>query len=683
MSKRNDEQSPVTLVSIKKNWSTRDDDESSITNSAIFQAKSIESFDVTFDSIDSISQQGGVIFDIQPDQEALKNNSTMESSKFEYFTTHNPFLEESETKKSIVRNSPFTQGFLTDSLALSSFNKCNSKRPSLHIDTATFEEEPSEDDVTPKSSNNSTPHKAKATNMNVDGIVGAVARNKLESLNQAESSRCFKNDDNISQVLNTYANRHKILENENSFGDVIASILPHLCNLEQRDQASILNLLLDELHKRRPPPIVDSNKNGQNLVTENGIPDFSFAQQQRRQKYQNVYSWALLGLFEYLEGVRIDYNWAYDAIERRKMNEPYVPWSYYDLENYRMEFAPIFTTSLLCILTATLIASYGLNDWNIELFEINPMLGPGTETFIKMGAKKTSLIVNGKEWFRLFSSSFLSAGMIQYALNLMALSFAASPLERYLGFLLTSLLFLVTSIGGTILSTTFNPHYVTVSSNGGVCGILGFCDAFIVMNISSLFRNKLLTFDRALFWKHVRVTTLLISLTITQIIIGFCPFMDNITNFGGLVYGFLLGMFFAQRSSKSTEKKIWWKTWNITKKYFSLLLCILLILASAILLDFYMNGTNVKSYCNSCDYLTCLSFPTWKKDKWWYCDDCAYSVAYPTMNSTLNIYDEIILECPNQSKIEIDISSLLINEEEILEESVPTFCRKHCDSAFT
>merc|ERR1712176_1440713 len=113
-------------------------------NSAIFQAKSIESFDVTFDSIDSASQQGGVIFDIQPDPEALKNNSTMETEKFEYLTTYNPFLEESEMKKSSVRNSRFTQGCSMDSLALSSFNKCNSKRPSLHIDTATFEEEPSE-----------------------------------------------------------------------------------------------------------------------------------------------------------------------------------------------------------------------------------------------------------------------------------------------------------------------------------------------------------------------------------------------------------------------------------------------------------------------------------------------------------------------------------------------------------
>ena len=35
---------------------------------------------------------------------------------------------------------------------------------------------------------------------------------------------------------------------------------------------------------------------------------------------------------------------------------------------------------------------------------VNPMIGPSAEVLVRMGAKKTNLIVNNGEWFRVFTS---------------------------------------------------------------------------------------------------------------------------------------------------------------------------------------------------------------------------------------------------------------------------------------
>ena len=71
-----------------------------------------------------------------------------------------------------------------------------------------------------------------------------------------------------------------------------------------------------------------------------------------------------------------------------------------------------------------------MSGWHIEPLSVNPMIGPSSETLIKLGAKYTVLIVDYGEWYRLFSPMVLHAGLIHYFLNMTALWFIGQAVEQ-------------------------------------------------------------------------------------------------------------------------------------------------------------------------------------------------------------------------------------------------------------
>lgn len=116
--------------------------------------------------------------------------------------------------------------------------------------------------------------------------------------------------------------------------------------------------------------------------------------------------------------------------------------------------------------TVVQIVSYGMNGWHIEPLSVNPMIGPSSETLIKMGAKYTVLIVDYGEWYRLFSPMVLHAGLIHYFLNMTALWFIGQAVEQCHGTLAAIILFVIPAVGGTILSAIFLSEYITVGASG-------------------------------------------------------------------------------------------------------------------------------------------------------------------------------------------------------------------------
>ena len=60
------------------------------------------------------------------------------------------------------------------------------------------------------------------------------------------------------------------------------------------------------------------------------------------------------------------------------------------------------------------------------------MIGPSQETLVFMGAKVTSLILNG-EWWRIFISMFLHAGVLHYVFNMATMWILGSALEKNFG----------------------------------------------------------------------------------------------------------------------------------------------------------------------------------------------------------------------------------------------------------
>lgn len=134
------------------------------------------------------------------------------------------------------------------------------------------------------------------------------------------------------------------------------------------------------------------------------LRDFNFAQGKRKEKYGEKNMWGIIGLYDFLSGIRTDVEWAEDAAWRREHNQPYLSWSDFDEAKDTGFNQPFFTYIVLFVCTCCLILSIGVNGWKVEPFSVNPMIGPSAETLIKIGAKKTSLIVDENQWYRLFFS---------------------------------------------------------------------------------------------------------------------------------------------------------------------------------------------------------------------------------------------------------------------------------------
>lgn len=63
----------------------------------------------------------------------------------------------------------------------------------------------------------------------------------------------------------------------------------------------------------------------------------------------------------------------------------------------------IFTPLVFVVCGVLLFWEFHLNDWAAASRVVNPYFGPGRATLIEAGAKRTDLIVDEGEWWRLIS----------------------------------------------------------------------------------------------------------------------------------------------------------------------------------------------------------------------------------------------------------------------------------------
>lgn len=257
------------------------------------------------------------------------------------------------------------------------------------------------------------------------------------------------------------------------------------------------------------------------------IRDFAFAQDKRRRTYGDERPWGILGLYDHLAAIRVDVAWAEDAAWRRANGEPYMSWSDFDSGTKQGINRPFFTYFLLFVCTILLGTSFILNGWKVEALDVNPMIGPSADTLIRMGAKSSDLIVNYGEGWRLVTSIFLHAGLVHYVINMLALWFVGTAIERTHGMFSTVLLFVIPAIGGTILSSIFLPDYITVGASGGIFGLIGACLSDIAMNWKLLFSDFVNNNDKK--HKHAMVVVALLFDILLNCIIGLTPYVDNFT----------------------------------------------------------------------------------------------------------------------------------------------------------
>lgn len=416
---------------------------------------------------------------------------------------------------------------------------------------------------------------------------------------------------------------------------------------------------------------------------ERRVRDFKFAQNKRRERHGDQKPWGIYGLYAHLSDIRADLEWAEDAAWRRQRGQPYLSWRDFDKSRDKgLHNRPWFTYGLMALCTIMMFVTLGVNGWKFEPLNVNPLIGPSSETLIKCGARDTNLIVNEAQWYRLFTPMILHAGIVHYVVNMMALYFIGGAVEQSHGFASAAVLFIIPAVGGNILSAICLPQYISVGASGGIFGLIGGCIADICLNWNLLFLKT--TTDANTRLRHFYVLLWLGIDIIVNCLLGFTPFVDNFTHLGGFMYGFCCGIstierlavgFFGINADKCS------RLGSTFVRFFGLIISIIAIMVTTVVL---VQSDGVTSPCHGCRYISCVPFPPNAKEKWWYCDDCDVVTADLFRSSEgSGLYEQVNLYCPNGEVEEISIAEDGIDDKEVLRRALPSYCRAHCEDVFS
>lgn len=250
-------------------------------------------------------------------------------------------------------------------------------------------------------------------------------------------------------------------------------------------------------------------------------------------------------------------------------------------------------------------------------------------------------------------------------------------MEQNHGILIAVILFIVPSIGSTIISAIFLPQFISVGASGGIFGLIGGCVAEIIKNRQLLFSDFI---NKGKSKRHHMIVVFVLVLDIfLNLLIGLTPFTDNFMHLGGFIFGFLIGSTLLNEvdiegnGSKPSKSR----TFIIFSKWFGLLVSLVCVVAAMILLFFTGNGKT--SPCKSCSVISCVSFPPWANydDRWWYCDDCEIVEAYGIRDTNTYDYISVEMECPSGSHVTFNLEEPQTDTSE-LSKQIPSICRNEC-----
>ncbi|XAR70334.1 hypothetical protein NMG60_11027157 [Bertholletia excelsa] len=235
----------------------------------------------------------------------------------------------------------------------------------------------------------------------------------------------------------------------------------------------------------------------------------------------------------------------------------------------------------------------------------NPLFGPSSSTLEKMGALEWNKVVHGHQQWRLVSCIWLHAGVIHLLANMLSLVFIGIRLEQQFGFVRVGLIYLLSGLGGSVLSSLFIQHSISVGASGALFGLLG-------AMLSELLTNWTIYSNKA-----AALLTLIIIIAI-NLAVGILPHVDNFAHIGGFLTGFLLGFLlllrpqfgWLERQNLPADARAKSK-YTIYQYIFWLVAIALLIVGFTVGLVMLFRGENANDHCSWCHYLSCVPTSKW------------------------------------------------------------------------
>jgi membrane associated rhomboid family serine protease len=147
------------------------------------------------------------------------------------------------------------------------------------------------------------------------------------------------------------------------------------------------------------------------------------------------------------------------------------------------------------------------------------------------------LTLSGEYW-RLFSAGFLHGGFFHIAINMWCLWSLGRLSERLFGKWQTFAIYMLTGVGGALLSIAYDPQRAELGASGAIFGIVGAVMAGVKFGDLNISTGE----KRAIF-------SSVVSFAVLNFVLGFSDFgssvfghVDNMCHLGGFVSGLLVGL---------------------------------------------------------------------------------------------------------------------------------------------
>lgn len=171
---------------------------------------------------------------------------------------------------------------------------------------------------------------------------------------------------------------------------------------------------------------------------------------------------------------------------------------------------------------------------NVVVFILQMIPGLGVTEW---GVNYGPLTLSGQYW-RLFTPAFLHGGIFHIAVNMWCLWSLGRLSERLFGKWQTLAIYMVTGVGGALLSIASNPNHAELGASGAVFGIVGAVMAGVKFGDLNISMGE----KRAIFSSAV-------SFAVLNFVLGFSALgnsvfgrVDNMCHLGGFVTGLLVGL---------------------------------------------------------------------------------------------------------------------------------------------
>jgi len=186
-------------------------------------------------------------------------------------------------------------------------------------------------------------------------------------------------------------------------------------------------------------------------------------------------------------------------------------------------------------------------DLNILVFLVMVFAGLGFISFqgndlLKWGANFKPLTTDG-EWWRLLTSTFLHGGIMHLAANMYGLLFVGIFLEPRIGKTKFAVIYIVTGILASFTSLWWHDATVSVGASGAIFGLYGL---FLSLMLTKVYSKE--------FSKALLISTLVFIGF--NLLYGLTGGIDNAAHIGGLVSGFVIGLFISPQLKEEAEEVI-------------------------------------------------------------------------------------------------------------------------------